>query len=112
MPTPAPLGRRIRPAGGTLRIFPHAFRGQNAFYDPELRSVLFGYFAADLKNPGANLPGGPVFTCLSHDVIAHETFAVTFQNIGQFILGMVVPKRTKGFEPASAWASSRAADDR
>jgi len=56
-----------------LRIFPHAFEGANAFYDPGLVALLFGYFRADTHNPGSNLPGQTVFTCLSHDIIAHET---------------------------------------
>ncbi len=69
----AALGRRFRFKGGArLRLLPHAFRGANAFYDPDLSAVLFGYFRADEENPGPNLPGQTVFTCLSHDVIAHE----------------------------------------
>ncbi|MBA2558410.1 MAG: hypothetical protein H0V07_00705 [Propionibacteriales bacterium] len=66
------LGRRVRPVGGRLRLYPHAFRGENAYYDPELRSVLFGYFQADPDNPGKNIPGQFIFTALSGDIIAHE----------------------------------------
>jgi hypothetical protein len=67
------LGRRFRfHKDRPLRLFPHAFRGANAFYDPAARAILFGYFTADEGNPGLNLPGQDVFTCLSHDVIAHE----------------------------------------
>ena len=55
-----------------LRIFPHAFHGANAFYHRDLHALLFGYFRADQMDPGANLPGQNVFTCLSHDIIAHE----------------------------------------
>lgn len=55
-----------------LRLFPHAFYGANAFYAPKLNAILFGYFRADAKDVGPNLPGQTVFTCLSHDVIAHE----------------------------------------
>jgi hypothetical protein len=67
------LGRRFRfHQNRPLRLFPHAFRGANAFYDPKARAILFGYFTADEANPGLNLPGQNVFTCLSHDVIAHE----------------------------------------
>jgi subtilase family protein len=55
-----------------LRIYPHALREANAFYSPERKALLFGYFPASLSNPGRNLPGGMVFTCLSHDVVAHE----------------------------------------
>jgi hypothetical protein len=32
---------------------------------------LFGYFPAEVNDPQV-MPGGLVFTCLSHDVIAHE----------------------------------------
>src|SRR5205823_8622482 len=35
--------------------------------------IFFGYFPASLTDPGFNLPGQTVFTCLSHDIIAHET---------------------------------------
>ncbi|HEV7517920.1 MAG TPA: S8 family serine peptidase [Thermoanaerobaculia bacterium] len=56
-----------------LRIYPHALREANAFYSPERKALLFGYFPASLAQPGRNLPGGIVFTCLSHDVVAHET---------------------------------------
>lgn len=66
------LGRRVRPYGRQLRMYPHAFRGENAYYDPELKSVLFGYFQADPANPGKNIPGQFVFTALSGDIIAHE----------------------------------------
>ena len=70
------LGRRISfRYNQRLRIFPHAFHGANAFYEPDKMgppALLFGYFRADEKNPGPNLPGQNVFTCLSHDIIAHE----------------------------------------
>jgi hypothetical protein len=69
------LGRKLqfrnRPRP-LLRLYPHAFHGENAFYDPKQKSIFFGYFHADKKNPGPNLPGQTVFTCLSHDIIAHE----------------------------------------
>jgi hypothetical protein len=55
-----------------LRLFPHAFYGANAYYDRRLNAILFGYFKADPNDPGPNLPGQTVFTCLSHDIIAHE----------------------------------------
>jgi hypothetical protein len=68
------LGRKLRfVRGKRLRIFPHAFEGANAYYDPSKVALLFGYFRADEENPGPNLPGQTVFTCLSHDIIAHET---------------------------------------
>ena len=68
------LGRKLRfIRGRRLRIFPHAFEGANAYYDPDKVALLFGYFRADEDDSGPNLPGQTVFTCLSHDIIAHET---------------------------------------
>ena len=55
-----------------LRIYPHAFRDANAYYDAEKSALLFGYFAAADQSQGANYPGGLVFTCLSPDIVAHE----------------------------------------
>jgi len=55
-----------------LRLVPHAFQGGNAFYHPRMRAVLFGYFRASKDSPGNNLPGQIIFTCLSHDIVAHE----------------------------------------
>jgi hypothetical protein len=56
-----------------LRIYPHALREPNAYYSPAKKALLFGYFPASADDPGDHIPGGMVFTCLSHDVIAHET---------------------------------------
>lgn len=61
------LGRRIgwSSGGHQLHIAPHAFAQANAFYSAADRALLFGYFfRAD---------GSPVFTSLSHDIVAHET---------------------------------------
>jgi hypothetical protein len=55
-----------------LRIYPHAFRDANAFYDPDKKAILFGYFEAASSVNGGNLPGGVIFTCLSPDIVAHE----------------------------------------
>jgi hypothetical protein len=58
---------------GRLRLHPHAIRDANAYYDPKKKAILFGYFAAADNIQGANYPGGLVFTCLSPDIVAHET---------------------------------------
>jgi hypothetical protein len=55
-----------------LRIYPHALREENAYYSPAKASLLFGYFNASTADPRDELPGGVVFSCLSHDIIAHE----------------------------------------
>lgn len=49
-----------------LKIIPHAFKEANAFYSKEDEAVLFGYF----DHPAE--AGRTVFTCLSHDIVAHE----------------------------------------
>ncbi len=56
-----------------LRIYPHALRDANAYYSRDHGALLFGYFPATHDRRSGELPGGVVFTCLSHDVIAHET---------------------------------------
>jgi hypothetical protein len=56
-----------------LRIYPHALRQANAYYNPIKKALLFGYFPAAPVSAQLQLPGGTVFTCLSHDIIAHET---------------------------------------
>lgn len=55
-----------------LRLYPHALREANAYYSPDKRAILFGYFPAHSDDPGEEYPGGIVFTCLSHDIVAHE----------------------------------------
>ncbi|MEP3331633.1 hypothetical protein [Sedimentitalea sp.] len=57
---------------GQLRIYPHALREANAFYSPDKKALLFGYFSAG-QSSGSALPNTTVFTCLSHDIIVHET---------------------------------------
>jgi hypothetical protein len=61
------LGRRVHwgSDGHQLHIAPHAFADANAFYSKEDRGIFFGYFVGD--------SGKTVFTCLSHDIVAHET---------------------------------------
>jgi hypothetical protein len=55
-----------------LRIYPHALRDRNAYYSPEKKALLFGYFPVSIKD-ASNTPGTLVYTCLSHDIVAHET---------------------------------------
>ncbi len=59
-----------------LRIYPHALREANAFYSPPRKALLFGYFPASLLpeiSSRTQDARGIVFTCLSQDIIAHET---------------------------------------
>jgi hypothetical protein len=60
------LGRRVTWSflGHQLTVAPHAFIDLNAFYSKDDRAIFFGYYPGDRWY---------VFTCLSHEVIAHET---------------------------------------
>jgi hypothetical protein len=54
------------------RIYPHASLCEaNAYYSPEKRVLLFSYFPASAG--GDVYPLGMVFSCSSHDIVAHET---------------------------------------
>ncbi|MBH3373583.1 hypothetical protein [Pseudomonas juntendi] len=53
-----------------LRIYPHGLREKNAYYSPSKRALLFGYFKL---SDGDSASCSWVFTCLSQDIIAHET---------------------------------------
>lgn len=61
------LGRRVSWGftGHQLKVVPHAFADANAFYSRDDEALLFGYFEA--RN------GDTIYTCLSHDVVVHET---------------------------------------
>lgn len=56
-----------------ITVEPHALRQANAFYSPEDVALRFGYFEAAADDPGDHVPGSRVYSCLSHDIIAHET---------------------------------------
>lgn len=55
-----------------LRIYPHAMRDANAYYSPQKKALLFGYFESTPASSTQHMPNSFVFTCLSHDIIAHE----------------------------------------
>jgi hypothetical protein len=63
-PTPNPSSAPATKFVQRLRLYPHAIRAANAYYSPQKKSILFGYFPSS---------AGTVFTCLSHDIVAHET---------------------------------------
>jgi hypothetical protein len=64
--SPFALGRPIPwGTGGTrLYIVPHAGYAENAYYDRHSKSLQFYYYGSD---------DDPKYTCLSHDIVAHET---------------------------------------
>jgi hypothetical protein len=61
------LGRRLSWAfkGHHLYLVPHAFAEANAYYSLEDRALLFGYVP--------DVDDEPTYTCLSYDVVVHET---------------------------------------
>lgn len=71
-PSSAEQGKRDFPEFvRSLRIYPHAMREANAFYSPQRTALLFGYFRGAPARDGTG--GEWIFTCLSQDIIAHET---------------------------------------
>lgn len=63
-----------RGGGSTaLLLRPYADKMANAYYDKAKGEICFGYYRAKPGSLGRNLPGGFVFTSLSHDIIIHET---------------------------------------
>lgn len=63
---PRALGRPIPWGfeGNRLLVVPHAGYQNNAYYDRKSKSLQF-YYYGDRRNPS--------YTCLSHDIVAHET---------------------------------------
>jgi hypothetical protein len=61
------LGRRVGWSFGVhqLKVAPHGVMDANAFYSRREEGLVLGYF------PGRR--GRNVYTCLSHDIIVHET---------------------------------------
>lgn len=61
------LGRRI-PWGfknHQLKLAPTGIADANAFYAPDLEALVFGYLEDE--------DGSPIYTCLTHDIVVHET---------------------------------------
>ncbi len=80
------MGRPLRFKGSRqLRMVPHAFEGRNAYFHPD-KGVLFGYYMAERRDPGPNLPGQTIFSCLSNDVIAHELTHAIVHRLRQFYI--------------------------
>jgi len=71
------LGRTVRwrskdrSAPLKIVVHPHAGVLANAFFSGN--RMLFGYFRADASATGRTLPGQTVFTCLSADVVVHQS---------------------------------------
>ncbi len=61
---------------GNMRLLlrPHWKQEANAYYAKEHQrgELRFGYFPASERPTNRSMPGGFVFTCLSHDIVVHE----------------------------------------
>jgi hypothetical protein len=79
------LGREVPWAfeGSRLRILPQAMFDANAFYSRHTRALHFGYFRAK--------KGGTIKTCLSHDIVAHETAHAILDGLRPFYLESLHP---------------------
>ena len=87
------LGRPIIwHAGRPLRLVPHAGTMANAFFDFDTFAVLFGAFKAIDANPGANIAGQTVYSCLAWDVVAHQTSHPVLADLRPFEMGAKVPE--------------------
>lgn len=69
-----------------LRIYPHALRLDNAFYDPERKAILFGYFPQGTGTIMDRGSGYLVFSCLSFDIISHETTHAILDGIYEYFI--------------------------
>jgi hypothetical protein len=73
------LGRPVPWAfeGSRILLVPHAGEMRNAFYDRNSKAIQFYYFNNNRKR---------IFTCLSHDIIAHETGHAVLDGLRPFYL--------------------------
>jgi hypothetical protein len=88
------LGRRVPWGFGTheLYLVPHAFAEANAYYSRDDKSLFFGYI--DSAN-------GRVYTCLSHDIVAHETAHAVLDGLRPDFMKPGLPDQ-RGFHEAFA----------
>lgn len=107
------LGRRVRWGfnGHQLHIAPHAFVDANAFYSRDDRALMFGYFkpeAAPVRSTGRPPVRGHVFTCLSHDVVVHETTHAILDGLREGFMNLSGPDQAafhEGFSDVVALLS-------
>jgi hypothetical protein len=77
--------------GPVLRIRPHAFAEENAFYQPRTGELCFGYYDAAASVSGRNLPFGRIYTCLSHDIVVHEMTHALLDGLRRHLLFQTHP---------------------
>lgn len=81
------LGRPVRWAfdGPQLLVVPRAGLWANAFYERESRSLQFFFFSPDEESE-------EVYTCLSRDIVAHETAHAILDGIAPDLYNAVTPQ--------------------
>lgn len=84
---PDALGRRLTWAFGTpqLLVLPRAGEWANAFYERESRSLQLFYIPRGSDRP-------PAFSCLSRDIIAHETAHAILDGIAPDLYNSLTPQ--------------------
>jgi hypothetical protein len=90
------LGRRIQWSfsGHQILVSPHAFSDANAFYSDQAQGLFFGYFPS--------LSGRKtIFTCLSYEVVAHETTHALLDGLRERYMDPSSPQQA-GFHEAFA----------
>ena len=56
-----------------LRIYPHALSDENAFYDPQNKALLFGYFPTRARVSADGQVYGSTLSCLSKNIFTYGT---------------------------------------
>jgi hypothetical protein len=74
-----------------LLVFPHGVRDQNAYYSPDRKVVVFGYYNTTPAKGSTYLPGGVFYSCLSHDIIAHETTHALLDSVHSLYMEVTHP---------------------
>jgi hypothetical protein len=90
------LGRRIQWSfpGHQILVSPHAFSDANAFYSDQAQGLFFGYFPS-LRGRKT------IFTCLSYEVVAHETTHALLDGLRERYMDPSSPQQA-GFHEAFA----------
>lgn len=74
------------PARSRLRLRPYAACEENAWYDHHAGELGFGYYRARPDPQDPNRHRELVFTCLSHDIVAHEVTHALLDGLRSYFL--------------------------
>lgn len=80
------VGRQVHWAfGPQLAIHPHYLQERNAYYSRDEGALAFFYFDIAFRM-------GKVFTCLSHDIVAHELGHAALDGLKPYYFGFALPE--------------------